>query len=34
MRRWDEEAKIEHKPLPDLGIFREMMIDHLERQQN
>jgi 2-amino-1-hydroxyethylphosphonate dioxygenase (glycine-forming) len=34
MRRWDEEAKIEHKPLPDLGMFREMMIHHLEKQQS
>src|SRR3984885_7344884 len=30
MRKWDEEAKIEHKPLPDLGRYREMMLHHLE----
>jgi phosphonate degradation associated HDIG domain protein len=30
MRKWDEQAKIEHKPLPDLGRYREMMVHHLE----
>jgi len=30
MRKWDEQAKIEHKPLPDLGRYREMMLQHLE----
>lgn len=30
MRKWDEQAKIEHKPLPDLGRYREMMLHHLE----
>jgi 2-amino-1-hydroxyethylphosphonate dioxygenase (glycine-forming) len=29
MRRWDEEAKIENKPLPDLETFRQMIIHHL-----
>jgi phosphonate degradation associated HDIG domain protein len=31
MRNWDEQAKIEHHPLPDLGHFREMMLHHLQR---
>jgi phosphonate degradation associated HDIG domain protein len=30
MRRWDEEAKIEHKPLPDLSRYRNMILHHLE----
>jgi 2-amino-1-hydroxyethylphosphonate dioxygenase (glycine-forming) len=30
MRKWDEQAKIEHKPLPDLGRYKEMMLHHLE----
>jgi 2-amino-1-hydroxyethylphosphonate dioxygenase (glycine-forming) len=30
MRKWDEEAKIEHKPLPDLQHYRQMMLRHLE----
>jgi len=29
MRRWDEQAKIEHKPLPDLARYREMSAHHL-----
>ncbi|HVU54414.1 MAG TPA: HD domain-containing protein [Puia sp.] len=29
MRNWDEEAKIEHKPLPDLEHYRQMMLRHL-----
>jgi phosphonate degradation associated HDIG domain protein len=29
MRTWDEEAKIEHKPLPDLERYRQMMTRHL-----
>ena len=29
MRRWDEQAKIEHKPLPDLSEYKSMIIDHL-----
>ena len=29
MRRWDEEAKIEHLPVPDLMIYRDMMVRHL-----
>jgi phosphonate degradation associated HDIG domain protein len=34
MRRWDEEAKIEHKPLPDLARYRNMILHHLESQKN
>ena len=30
MRNWDEQAKIEHQPLPDLQRFRQMMVHHLE----
>ena len=30
MRNWDEQAKIEHQPLPDLGRYREMMLHHLQ----
>lgn len=30
MRKWDEQAKIEHKPLPDLSRYRTMMIHHLK----
>jgi 2-amino-1-hydroxyethylphosphonate dioxygenase (glycine-forming) len=30
MRKWDEQAKIEYKPLPDLGRYRKMMMHHLE----
>jgi|ERR1700722_5724699 len=34
MRRWDEEAKIVHKPLPDLSRYRNMILHHLESQKN
>jgi phosphonate degradation associated HDIG domain protein len=30
MRKWDEQAKIEHKPLPDLQHYRQMMLRHLQ----
>jgi len=30
MRKWDEEAKIENKPLPDLQHYREMISHHLQ----
>ncbi len=30
MRSWDEEAKIENKPLPDLQYYRDMMLRHLQ----
>jgi len=29
MRKWDELAKIENKPLPDLQHYRKMMLHHL-----
>jgi phosphonate degradation associated HDIG domain protein len=32
MRKWDELAKIENKPLPDLSLFRQMIIHHLSSQ--
>jgi phosphonate degradation associated HDIG domain protein len=34
MRKWDEEAKIEHKPLPDLTHYRQMIFQHLTAQKN
>jgi predicted HD phosphohydrolase len=30
MRKWDEQAKIGNKPVPDLTHYKEMMIHHLE----
>jgi len=32
MRSWDEEAKIEQKPLPNLEHYRQMMLRHLTRR--
>lgn len=32
MRKWDEQAKIEHQPLPDLLPFKQMMTRHLGSQ--
>ena len=32
MRAWDEAAKEENKPLPDLKIYREMAERHLKKQ--
>jgi phosphonate degradation associated HDIG domain protein len=29
MRRWDEQAKIQDKPMPDLNHFHDMIIRHL-----
>ena len=29
MRKWDEQAKVEHQPLPDLIPYRQMMTRHL-----
>ncbi|HXB46073.1 MAG TPA: HD domain-containing protein [Puia sp.] len=34
MRKWDEQAKIEHKPLPALVHYRKMILRHLESQKN
>jgi 2-amino-1-hydroxyethylphosphonate dioxygenase (glycine-forming) len=33
MRKWDEQAKIEHKPLPDLQHFRQMILRHLRASE-
>ena len=30
MRYWDEEAKIEDQPVPDLEKYKDMMVRHLE----
>ncbi|HXB95645.1 MAG TPA: HD domain-containing protein [Puia sp.] len=30
MRKWDEQAKIEKKPLPDLRHYRQMILHHLQ----
>jgi 2-amino-1-hydroxyethylphosphonate dioxygenase (glycine-forming) len=30
MRKWDEEAKIENQPLPDLQHYRNMILHHLQ----
>jgi phosphonate degradation associated HDIG domain protein len=32
MRKWDEMAKVEHRPVGDLGHFRELMLRHLKSQ--
>ena len=32
MRRWDEEAKLEHQPMPPLNVFRELIYQHLLSQ--
>ena len=29
MRKWDEQAKIQNQPIPDLNRYRTMMIQHL-----
>lgn len=29
MRRWDEQAKIQDKPMPDLHHFHDMIVHHL-----
>jgi phosphonate degradation associated HDIG domain protein len=34
MRKWDEQAKLEHKPLPALVHYRNMILRHLENQKN
>jgi 2-amino-1-hydroxyethylphosphonate dioxygenase (glycine-forming) len=30
MRRWDEQAKVQNKPLPDMHRYKSMIIDHLK----
>ena len=32
MRRWDEEAKRQNMPVPDLEHYQSMMIKHLQKQ--
>jgi len=32
MRRWDEEAKLEHQPIPSLDLYRELIFHHLVSQ--
>ena len=32
MRRWDEEAKQEHQPMPALSFFKELIFQHLLSQ--
>ena len=32
MRRWDEEAKLEHQPLPPLSVFKQLIFQHLVAQ--
>lgn len=34
MRMWDEEAKVEHQPIGDLGKYRDMIVRHLTAQKN
>jgi phosphonate degradation associated HDIG domain protein len=34
MRRWDEEAKIENLPIPDLEHYKTMIITHLQKQKS
>jgi phosphonate degradation associated HDIG domain protein len=31
MRRWDEAAKIENQPMPDIKLFKAKAIEHLEK---
>lgn len=31
MRRWDEAAKVEHQPVPDIDVFRKKAMAHLEK---
>ena len=31
MRRWDEAAKVEHQPMPDINMFRLKAIEHLKK---
>jgi len=32
MRRWDEAAKVEHKPVPDINLFKLKAIEHLKKE--
>jgi len=33
MRQWDEMAKLQHQPLPEIGLFRQKAIEHLKRSK-
>ncbi|MEP6926536.1 MAG: phosphohydrolase, partial [Ginsengibacter sp.] len=33
LRGWDEKAKTEHVPLPDMELYRNMMIRHLTQHK-
>jgi 2-amino-1-hydroxyethylphosphonate dioxygenase (glycine-forming) len=33
MRRWDEAAKLENQPLPDIHLIKSMAIEHLRNQE-
>jgi len=33
MRRWDEEAKLQDQPIPDLNIYKEIAERHLQKQR-
>ncbi len=32
MRRWDEAAKIENQPIPPIGYYRQLIVQHLMNQ--
>jgi predicted HD phosphohydrolase len=32
MRRWDEEAKLEHQPIPSLEVYKQLIFLHLVSQ--
>ena len=32
MRKWDEAAKVDNLPIPNIDIFRQKAMEHLERQ--
>ncbi|HSZ34464.1 MAG TPA: HD domain-containing protein [Puia sp.] len=34
MRRWDEAAKLENQTIPSLDIFKELIFQHLQEQQD
>lgn len=33
LRRWDEQAKEEHQPLPQLDVYKAMMVKHLAQNK-
>ena len=34
LRRWDERAKLQHKPLPPLEHYRQLITEHLAIQNS